>query len=114
MPEHRTTIVLAPVGGTCTIVTQPDTVRARRRDTIVWVVQNNCDVSMNVSLVDFRNKGTGQADDPTDGSKQTSAPRPGSADIRADVRGNAAGGTYTYEVRVGGLTADPEIVVDIV
>jgi hypothetical protein len=113
MAERRATIVVAAQGDTWRVTTDPDSLHAHRHDHIVWTVENTSSRSVSVELADFRFKPSGQLKDPTkESGKHATAPPGRSADIHATVRDDAEKGAYTYQVRVDGRAADPEVVIE--
>lgn len=111
--KTSTTIV---IGGSATapvITTEPEQLVARRGNELEWLVENTSGRAQEIALVGFSPANGSAASHPLekpDADRKTTLETTGT--IRDRVRGNAAAGTYKYEIWLNGAMAvDPEVVI---
>lgn len=103
-------VVFAEENGACIMTAEPTSIHAQRSMVILWLVRNECDNEITVSIGNFSFNGE-PASAPVD-TKSATVPSGKQRTISGLVKEQAMLGTYQYEILAGGQSADPELVVD--
>ena len=112
-PKTRTTIVIGGSPSAPRITQLPELLRAPRREPLVWDIRNHTGAPQEISLRGFKERTNPGAPPPLEKRDVDRSVRAGqSAEIRDRVRGNAAAGTYKYDIWLNGVLAvDPDVVI---
>jgi hypothetical protein len=123
-PQNRAdaVLVLTQSGDTCgwaltgndTDPAAKDRLRARRGGAIRWTVTNNCTTETSVTLDHWRRK----SDDSDaagffpNGRLSCNVNAGRQCMLTVTVHPNAPAGTYSYDVTIGGVVYDPDVVIE--
>ena len=99
---YATITLLGLSADSCRIVTIPQTLEVKRKETVEWSIVDLCGLTTtNDAVITF----TGSNGDPlVDGCDKSEKKK-----IRCGLKDNQAYGYYKYSVTVGAVTEDPEL-----